>query len=109
MRSRKRYLLYRVECEAPVSETQVKHASYAALLDFLGEYGSSLAAPKFIGFNQRTGAAVLKCAHTETEKVKAALALCPAIEGKRAALRLLKVSGTIKSLAAGLPKPAKRR
>jgi len=99
MREKHRYILINVESGAPVSEDQVKRASYGAVLSFLGEYGSSLANPKFISYDAKTQAAILRCNHTELQKVKAALALCPAIEGKKAAFRLQKVSGTIAGLS----------
>ena len=99
MREKQRYILFKVEAEAPVSEEQVKRAAYGAVLSFLGEYGSSLANPKFIGFRESEGLAVLKCSHTEVEKIKAALALCNSVEGRRAAFRLRKVSGTIAGLS----------
>lgn len=98
MREKRRYILYKVESDAPVSEEEVKRASYNALLSFLGEYGSSLANPKFIRYMEADRLAILRCNHTEVEKAKAALALCNNIGGKRAALRLKRVSGTIAGL-----------
>ena len=104
MRRKRRYILFAIECESPssVNEQTVKRASYDAIMRFLGEYGAALAVPKFIGFEQKTGLAVLRCNHTEVEKVKAALALVSKFEGKRAAFRLKKVSGTIESLGVEL-------
>ena len=99
MREKHRYILFKVEAASPVSEEQVKRAAYGAILSFLGEYGSSLANPKFIGFREKEGLAAIRCSHSEVEKVKAALALCNSIDGKRAALRLKKVSGTIAGLS----------
>jgi len=98
MREKHRYILYKVEAAQPLFEEQVKRASYAAVLSFLGEYGASLASPKFISYDPKTQLAILRCNHTETQKVKAALALCASIEGKKAAFRLQKVSGTIAGL-----------
>jgi len=99
MRSKRRYVLFSVECESQAGEQQVKRAAYDAILSFLGEYGSSLAGPKFIGFDQKRGLAVIRCSHSELEKVEAALALRAAIDGKKAAFRLKKVSGTIAGLS----------
>ena len=98
MREKRRYILYKVVAEEPISEEEIRRASYKAILSFLGEYGSSLANPKFIRFMEKEKLAIIRCSHTETEKVKAALALCSSIEGKRAALRLQRISGTIAGL-----------
>jgi len=98
MRQKERYILFEVVSEAPADEAAVKSASYNAVLSFLGEYGSSLASPKFIGYDAAKRLAILRCSHTELQKVKAALALCGSINGKRAAFRLKKVSGTIAGL-----------
>jgi len=98
LRMKERYLLFEVASEAPVDEAAVKGAAYDAVLSFLGEYGSSLASPKFISYDSAKRLAILRCSHTELQKVKAALALCSSIRGKKAALRLRKVSGTIAGL-----------
>lgn len=99
LRGKRRYILFRVDCDSPVSEQQVKRAAYESILTFLGEYGSSLAMPKFIGFDSKGNLAILKCSHSELEKVEAALALRSSIDGKKAAFRLEKVSGTIAGLS----------
>jgi len=97
-RTRQRYILFEAECEAPVYEADVKNAAYAAMLSFLGEYGWSLANPKLMRYDAAKKAGIMRCEHRETEKVKAALALCTSINGKKAALRLRKTSGTIAGL-----------
>ena len=99
MRMKERYILFEVVSEAPAGEADVKNAAYNSILSFLGEYGSSLANPKFIGYDAKTKQAVVRCNHTELQKVKAALALCSSINGKKAALRIKKVSGTIAGLS----------
>jgi len=104
MREKKRYVLFALESEAPLNEETVKRGTYAALISFLGEYGASLASPKFIGYRASDNLGVLRCDHEEVEKVKAALALCRTIDGKKVAFRLKKVSGTILSLNSGFEK-----
>lgn len=99
MRQKERYILFEVACESPPAEADVKAASYNAILSFLGEYGSSLASPKFVSYDAKSRHAILRCSHTELQKVKAALALCSSINGKKAVFRLKKVSGTIAGLS----------
>ena len=97
MKERKRYLLFEV-AGGEFSGEQVKRASYDAILSFLGEYGSSLANPKFVSYDAKRKLAVLRCTHTEADKVRAALALATKVAGVPAALRVVKVSGTIAGL-----------
>lgn len=99
LRQKERYILFEVASEAPVGEAEVKNAAYNSILSFLGEYGSSLASPKFISYDPAKRLAILRCSHTELQKVKAALALCSSVGGKRAAFRIKKVSGTIAGLS----------
>ncbi len=97
-RTKRRYVLFEVVSEGAPSDADVKKAAYSAMLSFLGEYGWSLASPKFIGYDAEKRLGIVRCSHTETEKVKAALALCSSVAGKKAALRLKKTSGTIAGL-----------
>ncbi len=114
MREKKRYILFEVRAEGAVGEREAQFASpanahfceakiareavYNGILKFLGEYGSSLASPKVLEFDEKTGRGVLRCARDEVSNVKAALALMNSIAGKKAAVRALGVSGTIKKL-----------
>ena len=97
-RTKERYILFEAACEMPVGEADAKKAAYSAVLSFLGEYGWSLANPKFISYDAKSRLGILRCDHKEVAKVKAALALCSSIGGKKAALRLKKTSGTIAGL-----------
>ena len=99
MRGKRRYIMFEIVCEGALNGVQVKRAAYDSILTFLGEYGSSLASPKFIGFDLKRKLAVIKCAHSELANVEAALALVRSVEGKKAAFHLKKVSGTIAGLS----------
>jgi len=98
MRNKKRYILFEVICESAPSERDVRDAIYDGILKFLGEYGSSLASPKVLEFDEKTSRGVLRCVRGEETRVKAALALMNNLAGKKAAVRALSVSGTIKKL-----------
>jgi len=98
LREKRRYIHFQVVSEADASESDVKHAAYNSIISFLGEYGSAKANPKFIEYDPKTRKGIVKCTHTELELVKAALALVSELNNKPACFRLLRVSGTLKTI-----------
>ncbi|MEW6329662.1 MAG: Rpp14/Pop5 family protein [Candidatus Micrarchaeota archaeon] len=98
MREKRRYVLFEVKAESAIGERDAREGIYDGLLKFLGEYGSSLAGPKVLEFDEKSARGVLRCARDEIVSVKAALALMNNIAGRKAAVRALGVSGTIKKL-----------
>ncbi len=98
MRDKRRYVSFMVEAESPVSEKEVFEAVLGSILSFLGELGYSKANPKPMKFESSTGFGILRCAATETDSVRSSLAFLSKINGKRAAIRLLSNSGSIRKL-----------
>ena len=98
LKDRQRHILFRVVGQAKVGEEEARRAAYGAILRFLGELGFSEASPKLMLFDEARQEGVLKVERSQAERVKAALALATEAGGKPAALRVLKVSGTIKRL-----------
>lgn len=98
VKEKKRYLLVQVDCEGKLDERQAKHALYEAVFSLLGEGGAADAGVKLIEWNMERQEAMVLCKNTALEEVVAALALKRFFEGKGIALRVKRVSGTIKAL-----------
>ncbi|MFH0817882.1 MAG: Rpp14/Pop5 family protein [Candidatus Micrarchaeota archaeon] len=98
MRDKRRYVSFKIEAEMPVSEKEAFDAIFCSILSFLGEFGYSKANPKQIRFDQKTGFGVIRCSATEVENVRASLAYLSKIVNRKAAVRLLSNSGSMKKL-----------
>jgi ribonuclease P/MRP protein subunit POP5 len=68
------------------------------LLRLFGEYGASKAGLTLIDYDVEKGLAVIRAAHTEVEKVRAAIASITEINAKPVAVHVLTISGTLKTL-----------
>ncbi|MEM4389926.1 MAG: Rpp14/Pop5 family protein [Candidatus Micrarchaeia archaeon] len=102
MREKDRWLALEVASEGEVSEREVSEAVERAALAFLGQLGVARAGVRFVEFDAKRGICVLQCNAAEVLSVRAALFLLDEIGKKRAALRTLAVSGTLRKLRAKL-------
>ncbi len=89
LRERKRYLAYKVVSDKQISNEMAQNAVFTGIRDFLGVYGMAKA-----GIMAVTNS-VLRVTHTETEKVKTALSLISEINGNRAIVQTVYVSGSL--------------
>src|SRR3989338_2734585 len=95
MRDKKRYLLYAIEgqqLDEKAARLAVRNAVYA----FLGEKGASEANAKFMEFNAGKQLFLLRCALGSLESTIAAIALQTTFNARPIALRLQKMSGSVK-------------
>ncbi|MFH1246837.1 MAG: Rpp14/Pop5 family protein [Candidatus Micrarchaeota archaeon] len=97
MRTKKRYLLYKVEGQQ-LDEKSARLAVRNAVYAFLGEKGASEANVKFMGFDSAKQLFFLRCALESLESTIAAIALQTAFNAKPLALRLEKMSGSVKNV-----------
>lgn len=95
---RRRYLALKIESDENLSSKDLMNAVWGALVKLFGEYGASRAGLALIDYNMEKRIAVIRAAHTEVEKMRAALASITKIGAKPAAVHVLKVSGTIRAL-----------
>lgn len=100
MREKKRYLEVAIECEEKFDETTVKHLVYEAVLGTLGELGSARTGVAVKAFDVSSQTAIVKCNTASMEEVIASLAAKRFWRKRNIAIRLKKVSGTLKGLAA---------
>lgn len=96
LRQRKRYVAYAVESTAEFSAADFQQAVQAALLSFLGHWGTARAAPRLVKEVSGGNHFVLKVQATEVDRVKAALLFIKKIKNIPVLLQSLTVSGALK-------------
>lgn len=99
-----RYLAFRLEAAdgKPLSPEEAKHAAYEAMFSLWGEAGASKARLRLAAFNEKNQAGVLSCRLAFLEQTIAALALKTGFRNAPIAIRLEKISGTLRTL--GVPR-----
>ncbi|MGC8993298.1 MAG: Rpp14/Pop5 family protein [Candidatus Aenigmatarchaeota archaeon] len=103
LRERKRYILFKVFSEEPISYTFLKEAINTEMLKFYGEIGLSKMSLKFLDerWDEKGQIGIIQCNNLSVPNVIAALGLIQRIGESRINIKVLKVSGTIKSLLKG--------
>ncbi len=97
-RVKRRYLLVTLDCGLRCSSGEFMDAVWGSVSKLFGEHGCSKAGLSLISYDDVRQVAVLRVALAGVESVRAALACITKIGGKPAAVHVLKVSGTLKSL-----------
>ena len=95
---KRRYLHLTIVSEQPLNEKDVIHAIWSAILKLFGEYGASQVNLALIEYEPQKSYAVVRCLHKALEMVKASIASITEINGKPAAVHIVRVSGTLKAL-----------
>ena len=95
---RRRYLALQIESQESPEPSSVSAAVWDALLRLFGEVGASQAGLYMVRFDKERKYAVLRCSHKALPMVRASVATITSIDGKRAAVHVLRVSGTLKAL-----------
>ncbi|MCS7124374.1 MAG: Rpp14/Pop5 family protein [Candidatus Bathyarchaeota archaeon] len=97
-KTRRRYLALKIDSKEKISQKELMNAVWDAVLRLYGEYGASKTSLALIRYDAEKNLAIIRVAHTETEKIRAAVATITEIASKPAATHILTVSGTIKKL-----------
>ncbi len=102
MRLKKRYILFELISEHPVEYGDISDAVWTSLLDLSGEVGASDSRIWMIPdmYDDKRQAGVMKCSNTSVETVRAALSLVQIVSENRCIIRVLGVTGTLKSAKA---------
>src|SRR3989338_8544790 len=102
LRSQKRYIVFEAISEQPMVYGDIVSAVWGSMLSFLGELGSSSAKVWFIHniYDDKTQRGVIKCSHDSVEHVRAALSLIQIVGEAKCIVKILGVTGTIKSAKA---------
>jgi RNase P/RNase MRP subunit POP5 len=95
---RQRYLALKIVSEETVNKEDLMKAVWNAVLQLYGEYGSSQVNLIQIEVDPKRSYAILRCSHKALEMVRASIASITEINAKPAAIHVVSVSGTLKSL-----------
>ena len=99
LRSQKRYIVFEVISDGKITYGDLVSAIWNSMLSFLGELGSSEAKTWIVQnlYKEEEQKCVIKCRHDYVEQVRAVLSLIQMVGETRATVRILGVTGTIKS------------
>ncbi|MCX8178294.1 MAG: ribonuclease P protein component 2 [Candidatus Aenigmarchaeota archaeon] len=100
LREKHRYIAIKIISESPVEYSDLENAIWNTMLDFLGEYG--VAKTDFWIIKERwvknDQTCVVRCNHLSVQDVLASLGLVTRLGDSRIAVKILKISGTLKGL-----------
>ncbi len=99
LRGRKRYLAFRMlpddaSCRGALSRRDLTLELDRSSQSLLGDAGSSECGIRVLSFDGMEG--IVSCVHTETTRTRAVLATIYEIGDRRASVRVIGVSGTVK-------------
>jgi len=97
-KTRRRYLALQLDSGEMFTSTELLEAIWAAVLRLYGEYGASQTDLVLINYNAEKKLATIHVSHTAVDMIRTALASVTRINNKPVALRVIRVSGTIKTL-----------
>lgn len=100
LRERERYISFKIISEEPVVYSDLQQAIWSTLLEFYGELGVSQMSLRLVKnlYDERSQLGVIRCNNKSVPKVIAGLGLLSRLGESRIIFKILKVSGTIKSL-----------
>lgn len=93
-----RYLALKIDSNVNFSSKDLMDTIWRAILRLFGECNASKTGLKLIDYWAEKNLAIIRVTHTETEKVRAAVASVTKIAGATAAIHVITVSGTLKAL-----------
>lgn len=94
LRAKKRYLAFELISEEPASRSDIVKEVMSSASSLLGDVTTSDCDIRVLGFENGKG--IIQCSHTKVKQTRASLAALTRINGKRATLHVLGVSGTVK-------------
>ncbi|HLD49183.1 MAG TPA: Rpp14/Pop5 family protein [archaeon] len=98
LRDKKRYIVFEIISEKPIEYGDFVNSMWNLMLEFLGEFGTAEAKVWLIQNLYQEQKGVIKCAHDYVENVRAFLSLIQIIGETKSVVRILGVTGTIKSI-----------
>ena len=99
MRPPKRYIVYEILSASPVKYGELVNTVWSTSMEFLGELGTSEAGIWFVhnSYDEARQTGIIKCRHDAVERVRAVLSLLSVVSEARCIVKVLGVTGTIKS------------
>ena len=99
LRTKRRYIIFEIVAEQPLEYGDFINALWGSALEFLGESAASEARLWIIQnlYDPKNRRGVIRCKHDSVEQVRAALTMIQMIGETKALIKILGVTGTIKS------------
>src|SRR3990167_5007197 len=97
LRHKKRYIVFELKTETPLSMSDVQPEVEKALLLFLGQLGVAKAEPMFLKEKWKEPRFVLKVAHNWVDECKSALILIKKIKNQPVIIKSIITSGGLKT------------
>ncbi len=99
MRPAKRYIVYEIISDGQMLYGDFVNTVWTSSMEFLGELGSSESGIWFVhnSYDDKKQTGILKCRHNSVENVRTVLSLISLIGETRCIVKILGVTGTIKS------------
>ena len=94
LRSKKRYLAFELLSEEPVNRGELVREVISSASALLGDVLASDCDIRVLGFE--AGKGIIQCSHTKVTETRAALAAITRVNGARATVHVLGISGTVK-------------
>jgi len=99
LRSHKRYVIFEIISDNPITYSDLVNTIWNSMLNFLGELESSEAMIWSIQnlYDEKSQKGVIKCRHDFVESIRAILSLIQTAGETKVIIKVLGVTGTIKS------------
>ena len=99
LRTKKRYIVYRIISEKPVEFKDFVEALWNSSFALFGESGTSETKMWNIAnlYDDKNQSGVIKCEHISVEKMRAAISAVQVVGEIRAAVKVIGVTGTLKN------------
>ena len=99
MRPPKRYVVFEVVSESPIMYNELVSTIWAGAMELLGEIGAAESGIWFVHniYDDKRQIGVVKCRHDMVEKVRAVLSMVSVVSESKCVVKVLGVTGTIKS------------
>lgn len=100
LREKERYIAFKIISEEPIVYSDLEAGVWQTLLDFYGELGTSQMSMWLVKnlWDEKEQTGVIRCNNKSVQKVVAGLGLVTRLGESRIIFKILKISGTIKSL-----------
>lgn len=96
LRNKKRYVAFELVTESNPELQEVKKALWDSMLRLFGEMGSAKIDAHFIDEQCKGKRGVIRFSHTATDELLSSFAFVSSVSGKKAILRSLGISSTVK-------------
>ncbi len=96
LRQRNRYMVFKILSDSTYDRKQVVNAIWDNMLRLYGESGVSETSLWMMDWDEKKSRGIIKVNHKSVGLVRAGLTLVKEVNGKKALLQVLTISGTLK-------------